>query len=298
MNRRLSPLLLLCTLALAACQSAPPSSSAVKRMEVNGVQLAYVDQGSGAPVLFVHPALADMRVWDGMRDSFAKSYRFVAYDQRYFGRDTWPDKGERFSRETQVSDLVAFIRGLNSGPVHLVGWSMSAETVLLVAMRNPELVRSVFSYEPGGIEILDAAKAKQVGDDAGVAFGPVVAAVKTGDETASARALIDNVENKPGSYDAASQTTRVVWKDNARTMAPMFSSPPILMKCQQLEQIRVPVAMAKGELTRPFFSLSTDAAAGCIRGARLVVGAGQRHIWPAADPASFENAVKDFLRSQ
>lgn len=286
-------------LLLAACQSPPPMRSELKHMEVNGVRLAYVDQGKGVPIVFVHPALLDHRAWENQRESFAKTHRFIAFDQRYFGTAAWPDKGERFSTETQVNDLTTFIRGLKTGPVHLVGWSMSGDSVLTVAHRNPELVRSLLVYEPGGIEIADAAAAKQLDDDAGAAFGPVEAAIKSGDQTAAAKALIDGVENKPGSFDAAPQTVRSQWLANARTLAPMFSSPQSPpLTCQQLAQLKMPIALARGELTRPYFAIPTEAARRCIPNARLIVAPQQRHIWPANDPRSFEVALRGFLASQ
>jgi len=292
-------LLAACAFVLAGCQGMPQAPT-LKQMDVNGVSLAYVDQGSGVPIVFVHPALVDHRVWYSMGESFAKTHRFIAFDQRYFGTAAWPDKGERFSKETQINDLATFIRGLNAGPVHLVGWSMSGDTVLTVALRNPELVRSAFVYEPGGgIEIADAAAAKQLGDDAGATFGPVAAAIKSGDQAAAAKALIDGVENKPGSFDAAPQTVRSLWLDNARTLAPMFSSPASPpLSCQQLAQLKMPVAMARGALTRPYFGILAETAGRCIPNVRVIVAPQARHLWPTDDPRSFEVALRTFLASQ
>lgn len=288
-----------CAIALAGCQNMP-GKPALERMEVNGAQLAYVDQGSGVPIVFVHPALLDHRIWDSQRESFAKTHRFVAYDQRYFGTAPWPDKGERFSKETQVTDLIGFIRGLKAGPVHLVGWSMSADTVLIVALRHPELVRSAFSYEPGGgIEVADPAAAKRVSDDAAVAFGPAAAAHKAGDAVAATKALIEGVENTPGAFDAAPPSVRALWMANARTVAPMMSSPnPPPLTCAQLAQLKVPVAIAGGGLARPFFAITNDTAARCIAGATRVIAPKEHHIWPANDPRSFEVALRGFIQGK
>jgi hypothetical protein len=50
--------------------------------------------------------------------------------------------------------------------------------------------------------------------------------------------------------------------DSARTMPMMFAdkAPPI--SCDQLGQIRPPVAMVRGVDSRPFFELIADALAG------------------------------------
>ncbi|MEO5696292.1 MAG: alpha/beta hydrolase [Burkholderiaceae bacterium] len=297
MNKFHHWLLATCAFVLLGCQGMP-QAPALKHMDVNGVSLAYVDQGSGVPIVFVHPALLDHRIWESQRESFAKTHRFIAFDQRYFGTAPWPDKGERFSKETQIADLTTFIRGLKAGPVHLVGWSLSGDTVLSVALSNPELVRSAFVYEPGGgIEVADAVAAKQMGDDAAVAFAPVGAAIKSGDQAAAAKALIDAVENKPGSFDAAPQAVRSLWLLNARTLR-LASPPSPLLSCQQLAQLKMPIAMARGALTRPYFAIRAEAAGRCIPGVHLVVAANQRHVWPANDPQSFEAALRGFLASQ
>ena len=43
------------------------SAPAVKAVEVNGVRLSYVEQGSGEPAVFVHGAPTDLRSWEPVR---------------------------------------------------------------------------------------------------------------------------------------------------------------------------------------------------------------------------------------
>jgi hypothetical protein len=93
--------LLLCLLNPSTAMSAP----AVKEVEVNGVRLSYVEQGAGEPIVFVHGAFSDLRVWEPIREEVAKRYRFIAYTQRYFGTDPWPDDGKNFNVATHVDDL-------------------------------------------------------------------------------------------------------------------------------------------------------------------------------------------------
>jgi pimeloyl-ACP methyl ester carboxylesterase len=90
-------------------------------IRVNDAELFYVDQGAGAPVVFVHGAWMDHRYWEPQRDEVAARYRFIAYSLRYHGTAPWPDDGKRYSTATHLADLTACIRRLNAGPVHLVG---------------------------------------------------------------------------------------------------------------------------------------------------------------------------------
>src|SRR5688572_18037299 len=85
---------------VAGCETYQARSAAapvVKKMNVNGVSLAYLEQGQGAPVVFVHGSNSDYRVWELQRDAVAHRYRFIALTQRYFGTDPWPDDGSKFS---------------------------------------------------------------------------------------------------------------------------------------------------------------------------------------------------------
>jgi hypothetical protein len=74
-----------------------PLVQAAKEVEINGVRLQYVEQGSGEAMVFVHGAPSDLSHWEPVREGIASMYRFLAYTQRYFGTAPWPDDGKNFS---------------------------------------------------------------------------------------------------------------------------------------------------------------------------------------------------------
>jgi pimeloyl-ACP methyl ester carboxylesterase len=126
----------------------------VPHLRVNGVDLAYIGQGTGAPVVFVHGAWMDLRYWEPQRQATATQYRFIAYTLRYHGTAPWPDAGQHYSVATHAADLMAFIRQLHAGPVHLVGLSSGGRLVTLAALEHPDLVRSLTLAEPALAELL------------------------------------------------------------------------------------------------------------------------------------------------
>jgi pimeloyl-ACP methyl ester carboxylesterase len=69
------------------------------QLQANGIDLSYIEQGTGIPVVFVHGAWMDLRYWEPQRQAIAAGYRFVAYNLRYHGT-TWPDRGQHFSTTT------------------------------------------------------------------------------------------------------------------------------------------------------------------------------------------------------
>jgi pimeloyl-ACP methyl ester carboxylesterase len=70
------------------------------------------------------------------------------------------------------------------------------------------------------------------------------------------------------------------------------------LSCDDLRGLRVPVAVAWGERTRPFFGVASRAAARCIPGRAHTAVPGATHMWPEERPSDFVALVERFLASQ
>jgi pimeloyl-ACP methyl ester carboxylesterase len=125
------------------------------KLRVNGLDLSYIDDGVGTPVVFVHGAWMDLRYWEPQREAVAAHHRFVAYTLRYHGTPPWPDDGKNYSAATHAADLATFIHQLNAGPVHLVGLSMGGRLATMVALEHSDLLRSLTVLEPPLDDLLD-----------------------------------------------------------------------------------------------------------------------------------------------
>jgi len=64
------------------CLATSASAQDVKRIAVNGTELAYVETGKGDPAIFVHGGLQDYRMWAGHLSKFSDHYRVIAYSRR------------------------------------------------------------------------------------------------------------------------------------------------------------------------------------------------------------------------
>ena len=119
-----------------------------KIADVNGASLAYVEQGDGEAVVFVHGGISDLRTWETQLPAIARSYRAIAYSRR-FARPN-PELGSDTSDLSLVAveDLAALLQKLQAAPAHLVGNSYGAYASLVTAIRYPELVRSLVLAEP------------------------------------------------------------------------------------------------------------------------------------------------------
>jgi pimeloyl-ACP methyl ester carboxylesterase len=134
------------------------------------------------------------------RRFFAARCRFVGYSHRFHGIGRWPAKGD-YSAHAHATDLVAIIRRLESGPVHVVGFSTAI--ALRAALLEPGLVRSLTIVEPNVPWLLE-------GDPEGEALlawwrdeNERVRAEAAGDAERGARLWFDLVNNRgPGAFDA------------------------------------------------------------------------------------------------
>jgi pimeloyl-ACP methyl ester carboxylesterase len=132
----------------ASVAAAARPSADYKTVSVNGCPVAYVDRGSGDPVVFVHGGISDLRIWERQMAAFSENHRTVAYSRRY----AWPNRDIPEGIDDQmlphVEDLAALLGELDLEPAHLVGNSWGGFICLLTALQHPELVRSLTVEEP------------------------------------------------------------------------------------------------------------------------------------------------------
>jgi non-heme chloroperoxidase len=117
-------------------------------IEANGVNLTYLEQGQGTPVVFVHGGFVDHRSWRFQIDPFSKRYRVIAYNRRY----AFPNKrtGDRADDTTQnnAEDLLALLNVLGVSEAHFVSVTTGSVIVLHFALRHPEKVKTLVVADP------------------------------------------------------------------------------------------------------------------------------------------------------
>jgi 3-oxoadipate enol-lactonase len=82
----------------------------MKTKTINGVRLAFVDQGSGTPILLVHGFPLDHSMWNAQIEALARDYRVIAVDLRGFGQSQAGD--EKVTMEQYADDLAGLLDAL------------------------------------------------------------------------------------------------------------------------------------------------------------------------------------------
>jgi pimeloyl-ACP methyl ester carboxylesterase len=271
------------------------------QLRVNGVDLAYIDQGTGAPVVFVHGAWMDLRYWEPQRQAIATQYRFLAYSLRYHGTAPWPDAGQHYSAATHTADLVAFIRQLHTGPVHLVGLSSGGRLVTMVALAHPDLVRSLTLAEPAMAELLEELpEAKAVREELRQRLELIRTTANAGEAVQAAKLFFEWGNNQgAGAFDRQPEAFRQMILGNARTVALQLSAPrPPALSRTMLSGVKFPVLVVGGEHSRRHSVLGNEVLVQCIPGSRLVVIPQATHLMSHQNPTAFNEALLHFLVQQ
>src|SRR6266550_4062801 len=97
--------------------------------------LAFDDRGSGSPVILVHSAVADRRMWDPQVVALSAANRVIRYDARGFGESLPP-----LGPWSQHTDLLGLLDELLISRAHLVGASMGAGIAVEAALAPPDAV--------------------------------------------------------------------------------------------------------------------------------------------------------------
>jgi 3-oxoadipate enol-lactonase len=106
--------------------------------------LYWEEAGAGPPVVLVHEAVGDSRMWDPQWETFPRSHRTVRFDQRGYGRS--PLEPGTISHARDLLDLMDEV-GLERAS--LVGGSLGGRVALEVAVAQPDRVEKLVLLNPG-----------------------------------------------------------------------------------------------------------------------------------------------------
>ncbi|MEX1092131.1 MAG: alpha/beta hydrolase, partial [Acidimicrobiia bacterium] len=98
-------------------------------------RIFFREAGEGKPVVFIHAGVADSRMWLPQLEAVPDGYRYVAHDERGFGRTEVGDT--QFSSHR---DALSLMDSLGIESAVLVGCSMGGGVALDVAIVAPERV--------------------------------------------------------------------------------------------------------------------------------------------------------------
>lgn len=281
------------------------------RVDINGTPFEYVEQGNGEPVVFVHGSISDYRTWQFQRDEFGKRFRAIAYSRRYHWPNEQIPEGIDYSMTEQVDDLQSLLRSLGAAPAHLVGNSYGAFLCLLLAVREPHLVRTLVlaeppvlplfvSFPPRPLEILRLLVSRPRTAVAIMKFGatgirPATVAFRRGDMEAGMRLFGTAVLGREF-YRCLPQSRLEQVRANLNTFkAELLGSgfPPL--GADQVRSIQTPTLLVTGQRSPGLLLRLTDRLQELLPHTEQIEIRGTSHLMHEEDASAYNAAVLSFL---
>lgn len=118
--------------------STAPHTGTVK---VNGIDLYYEIHGSGEPLLLIEGLGYSAWMWYKQIPVFSQRYQVILFDNRGAGNTDKPDS--EYSIEIMADDASGLLRTLGIGQAHVLGISLGGFIAQELALRHPDLVKSL-----------------------------------------------------------------------------------------------------------------------------------------------------------
>jgi len=137
----------------------------------NGMKLAYLDEGRGAPAfVFVHGWACNRSYFSLQHEHFKAGHRVISVDLRGHGESDQPQSG--YAIRDQAEDVAWLIGELGLDRPIAVGHSLGGLVVLELAAEHPGSVRAIVMLDPAPLtwpaaargRIQDLAEAIEAGD--------------------------------------------------------------------------------------------------------------------------------------
>jgi esterase len=266
----------------------------IKSVEINGYDMAYQETGAGVPLVLVHGAVNDYRSWSGQVPEFAKKYRVIAVSLRHYFPEKWNGVGDDFSVEQHINDVVAFIKQMNLGKVHLLGHSRGGSVVLNVAKRHPELIRTLVLEDASGLEALlpESPDSQRLAAEAMANRETLAKALAAGGVDSGVQAYIDSL-NGPGAWARLAPERRQIVLDNVGTALKPGGRP--VTTCEEIAKFDFPVLLLNGERSPRRYAAMFAAMRTCRELAAPIMILNAAHSMHRDNPQAFNSAVVDFL---
>jgi pimeloyl-ACP methyl ester carboxylesterase len=267
----------------------------MQTLHVNGYDMAYLEVGSGPPLVCVHGTLGDFRTWSAVLGPLSRTHRVISLSLRHFFPEHWDGVGGDYLIAQHVADVIGFLEKLDAGPVDLMGHSRGGHIAFRIAERRPDLLRRLVLAEPGGEldQSLDPAAAPGPSQRA-TWIAASAEKIRDGDTDGGLKIFFDSLGGD-GAWARLPAAPKQQLRDNAMTLLGQTGEDRKPYARAEAESIRTPTLFVGGASTRGALPLVLQALAAHVPGARTAMIPGASHWMFEQAPQRFCEIVLEFL---
>jgi esterase len=267
----------------------------------NGIELCYVAEGEGTPLVFIHGLLGDWRSWKPQWHAFlAQGYRCLSYSRRY----SFPNGNRIASSEhsalVDAVDLADLLDVLGIPAAILIGTSYGAFASLAFAVHHPQRVIAMVATEAPMMKYADFSEEGAVLRAEFEKQSEAAArALRQGNDEDAVRMMTAAINGRTSS-SASSEHALQRRLENADAMrALMLSTDPFpLLSPERLRQISAPTLLVAGDRTQPIHDAIFRNVCAAMPQARVVRVNGAGHGVHRECPAEFNATALQFLERE
>jgi pimeloyl-ACP methyl ester carboxylesterase len=243
----------------------------------DGVEIAFLDQGEGEPIVLVHGFASNKEVnWvmpGWVTTLTGAGRRVIALDDRGHGASAKLYDPAAYHSSIMAEDVRALIDHLGLPRADLMGYSMGARIVAFLALAHPERVRSAV-LGGLGIRLVE-----------GVPGSEVIA------QALEAPTLADVTDPTGRQFRSFAEQTR----SDLRALAACMRGSRQTLSRDEVARIAVPLLVAVG--SNDVVAGSPEELAALVPGAQALSIPGRDHMLAVGDKV-FKAGVLDFLRKR
>lgn len=248
----------------------------MQKFNSDGVEIAFIDEGGGEPVLLIHGFASNIRV-NWVSTGWTKflleaGFRVIAFDHRGHGESEKLYDQARYSAPLMAADAARLLQHLNIKSANVIGYSMGARVAAFLAIQRPDLVKKAV-------------------------FAGLAERMVSGVPGAEAIAEALEAESAATVTDAGARTFRVFadqTRSDRRALAACIRSSRVKIRPEALAAIRQPVLVVAGELDE--VSGKVQPLVDMIPGARGLTLPGKNHMSAVGD-REFKRQAAAFFKS-
>ena len=110
----------------------------MEKVNINGIELAYIRQGNGSPLVLLHGFPLDHHIWDEILPFLEDTFELIVPDLRGFGESTTVDIP--YTMDDYATDIAGLLDHLGIQKAAIAGHSMGGYVSLAFARLFPDRV--------------------------------------------------------------------------------------------------------------------------------------------------------------
>lgn len=281
-------------------------------VDVDGVKLNYLENGSGQPVILVHGIPMDYRAWDAQVKALSDTFRTISYSRRCSYPNTKKDF-ENSTIENNANDLAGLISKIAESPAHLIGHSYGAFVAAFCAFKHPELVKSLVLIEPFVPTLLIrnlnssqdrlalllrmpsvALAARKLLN--GSTY-PALKELDRGNGENALKIFVNGLQQKENGFDAFPEQVKSIMLDNKETIRELTTKLPSFTQ-KEAAMISQPALVISGTNTSLALSKMAEILSKKMVKSQLTKVNNSAHFPQLENPQDCNLRIKDFLSKQ